>query len=431
MILKSILEAFNRLDFKNKKLLVAFSGGPDSVYLLNCLAGYYQADLNMHVSLCYINYHDSPYVDKEEETVLYFASLYKLKLYKKDTHYKKQDKNFEEWARDYRYHYFKEVVRKEKLSGLVTAHQLTDKIETYLMQRKRNNLPLLYGLKEETTLKGLTIFRPLLSISKVNIYQYLDTKKIPYYEDITNTNLRKQRNQIRKKVIPSLDLEKISLEIEEKNQELEKLYQSFSLLSYPLSFKNYEAYSSDEKKRLIAYLVNKENISLNQTRLAGIYKDIYSFLNKRSNGEYIINHESSLYRTKDFFFISKQYKNVSYSYTYKNKKKYSNKYFSINLSNPSKFNLKVLPVTIRNFKKGDKIATNLPTKDVYKLLKKQGVPFYLIDSYPLFIQNKKIICVPFYKDILSSKVPLSIKAFTFYNSVSDKDKQFHLSYNHQ
>jgi tRNA(Ile)-lysidine synthase len=422
MILKSILEAFDKLDFRNKKLLIAFSGGPDSVYLLTSLAEYYQADLNKHVSLCYINYHDSPYVDKEEETVLHFAKLYQVKLYKKDTHYEKRDKNFEEWAREYRYRYFKEVVLKEKLSGLVTAHQLTDKIETYLMQKKRNNLPSFYGLKEETTLQGLTIYRPLLSISKADIYVYLEDNKIPYYEDITNTNLKKQRNQIRKKVIPSLDFKSINSEIEKKNQDLEKLYQSFSVLSYPIKFGTYESYSFNSKRRLIAYLVNKEKLNLSQTRMAGIYKDIYSFLNKKISGEYIISKDLSLYRTKDFFFISSKFKNISYSYTYKNKERYSNKYFSINLSDPAKFNLKELPVTVRNYHQGDKIATDLPTKDVYKLLKKQGVPFYLIDSYPLFIQNKKIICVPFYKDILSSKVPLSIKAFAFYNSVSDKDK---------
>ena len=108
-----IKEEFDHFDFQNHRYLLAYSGGPDSVYLLWMLAIYYQDKLNEHIAICYINYHDSPFVDQEEKLVYSYVERFQIKIYKDDVYYhKEKDKNFEEWARNYRYNLFEKIVKE-------------------------------------------------------------------------------------------------------------------------------------------------------------------------------------------------------------------------------------------------------------------------------------------------------------------------------
>jgi len=409
--MKQAVDSFNRLQFYKKKILIAFSGGPDSVFLLNELVKYFQDTAKEHLVVAYVNYHDSPFVDEEERVVRHYISLYHLPFYKVDTHYQKKDHNFEDWARDYRYRFFQSLVKKLNLNGLVTAHQRTDLIETYLLQKQRNNLPSYYGLQEASNLGKLTIYRPLLFISKKEIYQQLKKENLSYYEDLTNQNLKKKRNYFRKDVIPVIDEDEILTEIEKQNQRLKNLYQQFEEITYPVSYLIYDSFSSDDQKRFLFFLLDKKKVSLKGSRRAGAVKDLFSFLKNHTPKEYVINQKYSCYRLASSFFISKGYKNISYSYLFKEKKIYKTPFFTIDLKNYSLFNLKRLPVEIRNYHSGDTLATDLKTKDVYKQLKKQSVPFYLIKIYPVFIQNEKIVAVPFYSDLKSKKLPLVLKSF--------------------
>ena len=65
---------------KEKKYLVAFSGGPDSVYLLLKLVSFFQEKLRDHISLIYINYHDSPFV-KDASCIHDYLISRKRRLY--------------------------------------------------------------------------------------------------------------------------------------------------------------------------------------------------------------------------------------------------------------------------------------------------------------------------------------------------------------
>ena len=76
------------------------------------------------------------------------------------------------------------------------------------------------------------------------------------------------------------------------------------------------------------------------------------------------------------------------------------------IDDPDIFNHLSFPFTIRNARKGDRIGTNLVSKDVETFLKKQGVPFYLRKIYPVFVKDGKIVCVPFYKDIEEEIIPI-------------------------
>ena len=401
------INRFEQLNIKNGKYLLAFSGGPDSIYALEMLRIYLKDKLNKHIYLCYVNYHDSPYVDEEEKIVYHYVKKYDLKIYRTDTKFNKsKDKNFEDWARQFRYRYFKKTIKDNNLDGLITGHHLTDLIETYLLQKNRGNLPLYYGLPLITTLNGIKLLRPLIDITKKEIYQYLEDNNLLYYEDITNQDQKKERNRLRKSGFSDEEIASYQQEIKSLNTKLALLYYVFADNYKEVDYSFYNSLDEEKQKRLIFYILDKNGI---KNRREGIAKDIYYFVKKEQSGEYKINDKFTLYKTKNFFFVSDKYSNVNYLMHCDKEIKYENRYFSIDLKDIKQFNLKSLPVTIRNFRPGDQIATNLPTKDVYLSLKKQQVPSYLINIYPVFIQNDKIVCVPFYKDILEHRINFKFK----------------------
>ena len=119
-----------------------------------------------------------------------------------------------------------------------------------------------------------------------------------------------------------------------------------------------------------------------------------------------MNDKVTLYSSKENFIFLNTRKD--YYYTFTENKLYKTDYFSIDLTHRDNFNIKSFPIFLRPYKKGDKIATNIQTKDVYNFLKKQKIPSYYKDIYPVFLNdNQEIFYVPFYEDILNKKLPFS------------------------
>ena len=408
MILLSneIQSDFDTLLDKGEKYLLAFSGGPDSVYLLWMLSLYYGENLRNHILLCYINYHDSPFVNEEEKIVDHYIDCFHLESIKNDIHYnEKEDRNFEEWARNYRYDLFLRIVQDRNLCGVLTAHQKTDVVETYLLQKDRGNLPLHYGLKKKNNLYGLEIIRPLLSITKKELTRQLDENHITYYFDITNTNLKKKRNKIRNDLDEEM-IEKTITVIDDENAKLREIYSFFETKKDGMMFSEYDSLSDENQRRYCFYLLDQ--IKGTQRRQAN-GKLLFDFLKRHANGRLALSEDIYCYRTGKLFFLSMDMEKISYSMDILSLGFYENEYISIDLGDITLFNLRKLPVTIRNYRQGDRISTDLPTKDIRKALQKQSVPFYLLSSYPVFVQDGKIISVPFYSDLRKGKIPMKLK----------------------
>lgn len=392
-------------ELKEGKFLLAFSGGPDSVYLLYRLSLLYKEKLNERIALCYIDYHDSPYVDKEEEIVKFYVDKYQLKLYKDDVHYDAiKDHNFEEWAREYRYDLFSKIIKENEYKALLTAHQKTDDAETYLLQKKRNNYPLHYGLNTVTSLKGMTVLRPLLSISKKELTDELDENHLPYYDDITNNDIRKERNRFRKE-LKEEKIDSIITRLNDANNRLEKLYNLFENYQNGMDFSFFDSLKEEEKQRYCFYLLDSHSI---KKRREGIGKGMLDFLRRKGNKEFRIDDSLTLYRTKDEFFLSIPFEKLSYEYQIKEPCLIDNEYFQADLNDISSFNIKGFPITIRNYKEGDIISTNLGIKEASLFLRKQDVPLYLYPLYPVFVKDDKIFYIPFYQDIKKNKIPFKL-----------------------
>ncbi len=402
------IDELKKLGIENGKFLYAFSGGPDSVFLLILMDQILGESLKDHVELCYVNYHDSDEVDAEEKIVYFYAHKFNLIMHRRDVIHQDSDGNFEEFARNYRYDEFKKIVEENDMEGVITAHQKNDAVETYLLQKERGNLPKHYGLSVVSDLDGLKVFRPMLDLTKDEIYNYLDKNDIIFYEDKTNHDDHTRRNIIRKEDGYELLFDSVLAEIEKKNLELNKLNTLFDQLEFPISFDTYLELNHDEKQRLCFRLT--EDLNLPYERKHGVAMEIMEFLKRRTNDVLPLDGTLFLYKTTNYFFIFTDTSKVSYSFTYREPGIYRNEWFEIDLNSPSLFNIFEFPVTIRNHHEDDCFATKLTPNNVSEFLKRQGVPYFLFPLYPTLLVDDKIQGVPFYPDMKNGVLPFS---FTF------------------
>ena len=109
-------------------------------------------------------------------------------------------------ARNLRYNWFKQLMEKEKIDFLVTAHHYDDIVETVFINLSRGT-----GISGLTGIKKMenNIIRPLLIFGKDDIIDFSKKNKIHYREDSSNKDEKYVRNKIRHSIIP--EFEKIIL----------------------------------------------------------------------------------------------------------------------------------------------------------------------------------------------------------------------------
>ena len=390
---------------KNKKVLLAYSGGPDSTFLLESLASFFNTNLKDNIVLAYVNYHDSDYTFKEEQIVSEYTKKYHLNRYQLHVRFNKEkDHNFEEWARNIRYTFFKDICEIEKIAYLIVGHHKDDLIETYILQKERNISPAIYGLKEITEFHSYNVVRPLLSLYKDEIKTILNKKGLVFYDDITNYYEKNTRNKIRNKGLSIKEKDKIVKKCKKENKKLDHLYLSFNKVKgNNLVF--YQRLTEDNKKRYIFYLLNSLQLSVKEKE--GFLNITHDYLKRSEKGVLNLGSNYKLVKEEQSFFITNKYKVKDYSYIVKKPGIYEFDFFKIDLTKPELFNIKSFPIVIRKNKKEDKISTNLVSKDVHSFIKKQKVPIYLREIYPVFLNdNKEIFYVPFYIDIKKGKTPI-------------------------
>lgn len=108
--------------------------------------------------------------------------------------------NKEEFGRNERYKFFKEVREKEGYDWVLTAHHRDDVIESFLMQIFFGRR--VYGIAAEDQKRKL--LRPILNLTRDEINDYVKVNEIPFVEDPTNEETTLLRNKIRHTLIPNL-----------------------------------------------------------------------------------------------------------------------------------------------------------------------------------------------------------------------------------
>ncbi len=248
--------------------------------------------------VAHVNYKKRPESDKEEELVEKFCQGLRLPFFSSKINPEEYlfVKNFQSWARNYRYTFFSEVARKNKSNHVVLAHHSDDHIETYLLQKERKSLVNHWGLSAKVSWSGkkkerIWLMRPLLNTDKKKIYEYLQQKKITYSLDQSNFLPIYRRNIIRQKVNKLSNWEKMRLleEIIAQNQNL--------------------SYTKNLLKELIKKAV-KENFSLDLTPLKSTSLEIrlrliYYWVNKNTNKEFVVKKKSIWQEIEKQLFSSK------------------------------------------------------------------------------------------------------------------------------
>ncbi|MFZ5391606.1 MAG: tRNA lysidine(34) synthetase TilS [Patescibacteria group bacterium] len=190
----------------NAKLLLALSGGPDSIYLLHQLLSL-RAKKNIVLNLAHFNHNTRGQAsDNDASFVKKISDQYNLpitiKKRRNRSNFSPDKTHFsEEKLRQLRYAFLEKTRLKTKSDFIITAHTLDDQIETIIFNFIRGTGP--QGLTGMTFQKN-NILRPLLDTPKSTILKYLYDQKIPFCCDESNQNTEYTRNYIRQIIIPQI-----------------------------------------------------------------------------------------------------------------------------------------------------------------------------------------------------------------------------------
>lgn len=191
----------NRLANRNTKVLLAVSGGIDSMVMANL---FLKSGFNTGIAHCNFSLRGDE-SDKDEEMVRDFAFEKNIPFYSKrfDTikYVRSHGLSIQMAARELRYAWFEQVRTENGFDVVAVAHNLNDNSETLLINLIRGT-----GISGLTGMNPLNnnIIRPLLYATREDIIKYCSGNKIIYREDRSNTDTKYTRNKIRHKVIPVL-----------------------------------------------------------------------------------------------------------------------------------------------------------------------------------------------------------------------------------
>lgn len=188
----------------NAGIVVALSGGADSMALLYALAALRETD-GIRLVAAHVHhglreqeaYRDAVFVREQCDALhipceTLFAHVAEEKL---------SGESIEQAGRRIRYAFFETVREKHHLQYVATAHHADDNLETVLLHLTRGSG--LHGLCGIPAKNGCCI-RPLLPFSRAEIEQFCTKKHIPFVVDSTNTDILYSRNRVRNAVIPQL-----------------------------------------------------------------------------------------------------------------------------------------------------------------------------------------------------------------------------------
>ena len=190
---------------KGDKVIIALSGGQDSIVLLSLFLKY-REELDIKLAVAHINHllrgEES---DKDQDFVTALAEKNNLELFilreKVKELAEENSWSLEEAGRIARYNYLNNLLREEKAQKIAVAHHLKDQGETIIFHIIRGSG--VKGLRGMFFEKG-NIVRPLLNIRKEEIEEYCGANSLEYREDMSNYSDNYTRNKIRLKLLPAL-----------------------------------------------------------------------------------------------------------------------------------------------------------------------------------------------------------------------------------
>ena len=426
--MKDTFDFLNKTLEKDNTIVVACSGGPDSMCLLHVINSL-KEKLNLKIICAHVNHN----LRTESENEANFVREYcnnndTIFEYMKIEKYNK-NKFSEEEGREKRYLFFENVIDKYNAKYLMTAHHGDDLIETILMRIVRgSNLKGYAGINKVSKNDKYIIVRPLLNLDKKSILEYLKDNKIKYVLDKSNNDEKYTRNRYRKHVLPFLKNEdknvhqkflKFNSEITKESEYIKRTIASKIKDVY---VENYIVINKllelDEylQEKIIEYIIEeiqKEYLfNINDKQVNNIMKLINSKNNKEinlANGFVARKSYNKLYieriqnNEKNYKEIFETEKTILNKYNFRKVEETKEKSNYIIRLNSEEIKL---PLIIRNKKDGDKIK-------VKNLFGSKKVKDIFIDSkidikerltYPILTDsNDTILWIPGIKKSIFDK----------------------------
>ena len=403
-----------------KRFLVGFSGGYDSMCLLEILFKL-SIEQNFEVIAVHLNHNwRGDESDKEEENCKYFCKQRGIIFYSERL--SEDVKKSETAAREARQKFFKKCCEKFEAAGVFLAHNKSDNTETVIFRIAHGTgVKGLCGITEYSEIFGYKIYRPLLLWSRQDVEEYCNTHKLNPNNDSSNLNTKYKRNFLRHKVIK--DLKQINPDIDNAVMRLSEIAASeqniikeyFDKISKEISDENkintkkFLEQSLDVQKKFIHEIFIEKNLEYDSKKI----NDVISFIteNTRTKAGNTLSITSNLWLfsgEKYFTFIEKKEKifdevviNGEGSYLFKNKifeiKKIDNmpEEFPNETENYAFVNL-TFPLILRTRRDGD-IINPFGMKGSMKLKKyfiNKNIEKYKRDEIVLLCNEKEVLWIP-------------------------------------
>ncbi len=404
---------------KNDIIVIGNSGGPDSMFLLNALLKI-RDEYNLKIVCAHVNHNVRVESDSEQLFLMNYCKEHNV-LFESMKIEEYGDDNFHNQARNIRYNFFEDLVKKYDAKYLMTAHHGDDLIETVLMRIVRGSTLKGYsGFDKIVDNDTYKIVRPLIFLTKDYIKEYDDQNNIPYVIDKSNFKEKYTRNRYRLKMLPFL-------KDEDKNVHEKFLKYSETLLEYDRFINNEIKKSIDNvyknniidinkylkldkliQRKVIEYILEdiyKEDLMIINNKHVELIMDLIN--SRKANSKVCLPHNIEVEKNYDKISFSKEIKEVvDYNLELTNSNKLPNGHIlkivedeESNNNNVCRLDLDEvkLPLYIRTRKLGDKML--LKKIDGYKKIKDIFIDCKISlkerDTWPIVVDSEdKIIWIP-------------------------------------
>jgi len=255
----------------SRKFLLAFSGGVDSVVLLDLLVNVLKESDALRI--IHINHNLNEHSNDWAQFSSEICEKYDLPLICESVEPKRHGKGLEADARELRYQSFRDVIQDDEY--LLTGHHQDDQMETLLYRIFRGTgIDGLRAIRREIKFGKGFLYRPMLNISREKIEEYAQLKNLKWIYDSSNDDSSYDRNFLRKDIIPLI--KKRWPSVENKVSRLSVIAEQNQLLLNELAIedvgqlKNYnhldiETLSEKSYPRIInifRFMIKKNNMSV-------------------------------------------------------------------------------------------------------------------------------------------------------------------------
>ncbi len=429
MLKTKVVEAIKKYSLleKGDKVVVACSGGADSVCLVHVMCGL-KKEWDFQIFIAHYNHKLRSEAEQDEEFVRELASKYSLPFFSESgdirDYAKKHRMNLEEAGRKKRYEFLEEVAEELDPAKIATGHTLSDQVETVLMRIFRGTGSHgLGGIRPK--IKG-NIVRPLLLARREEIVEFLKKEGWKYRVDESNFDTRFFRNKIRHRLIPYLK-NNYDPNIVSSLSRLASILQKEDSLLQEISKKKAglaEVLAEGQNQLDLDYLhtlpkalqrrVVREYFSKIRGDLRGIsFKDIDSVIDLKRGKEFHLEKGLVLKNEGGLIKIEKKSQKPEYEYVWRGEKplwiketglivtgmRINQDSFLNNFDDRKKAFLDIsklkFPLRIRNRRHGDRYRPlgSPGSQKLKELMRAKKIPLSSRNKYPVFLSGDEIVWV--------------------------------------